>query len=58
MAVMSSRKKGIAHGWEAINKKRDEEAKKLREQSEQKEEVGKEDHEARIKMLKDLGLVK
>lgn len=55
---MSSRKKGIVHRWDAINRQRDEEAKKLKEQTDKKEEVSKEEHETRIKMLKDLGLVK
>lgn len=58
MATMGRKKKAIAAGWNAINKQRDDESKKAREESEKKEEVSSEEHEARIKMLKELGLVK
>lgn len=55
---MGRKKRAVARGWEAINKQRDEESKKLRGETEKKEEVTTKEHEARIKMLKDLGLVK
>lgn len=58
MAVMGRKKRAVAQGWNAINKQRDQESNKIAEQSEKKEEVTKEEHEARIKMLKELGLVK
>lgn len=57
MAVMGRRKKAVAQGWNAINKQRDEKTKKLRE-TDKKEEVTEEDHKERLKLLKDLGLVK
>lgn len=57
MAVMSRKKRAIAQGWEATNKQRDEEAKKSQTET-KKEELTPEEHEARIKMLKELGLVK
>ena len=60
MAVMGRTKRAVAQGWNAKNKKRDQESKKTIEQPENKdkEKVTKEEHEARIKMLKELGLVK
>lgn len=58
MAIMGRKKRAVAAGWNAINKQRDEESKKLKEQTEKKEEITKEEHESRLKMLKDLGLVK
>jgi hypothetical protein len=57
MAIMGRKKKAVARGWEAINKQRDEESKKLKTESEKKEEVTPEEHEKRLKLLKDLGLV-
>ena len=58
MAVMGRKKRAVAQGWNAINKQRDQESKKITKQSEKKDEVTKEEHESRIKMLKELGLVK
>ena len=55
---MGRKKRAVAQGWNAINKQRDQESNKIVEQSAKKEEVTKEEHEARIKMLKELGLVK
>jgi hypothetical protein len=57
MAVMSRKKRAIAQGWNATNQQRDEESKKSQTE-EKKEELTPEEHEARIKMLKELGLVK
>lgn len=54
---MGRRKRAVALSWNVINKQRDEENKKLKE-VERKEEVKKEDHEERLKLLKDIGLVK
>ena len=54
MAVMSRKKKAIAQGWNAINKQRD----KTDQQIETKKEVTKEEHEERIKKLRELGLIK
>jgi len=58
MAVMGRRKKAVAQGWNAINKQRDEGAKKSREEIEKEEQVTEEDHKERLKLLKELGLVK
>lgn len=58
MAIMGRKKRAVAQGWNAINKQRDQESKKIIEQSEKKEEVTREEHEAKIKMLKELGLLK
>lgn len=55
---MGRKKKAVAAGWNAINKQRDKEHKKLRESQEKDEKISDEDHEARIKMLKDLGLIR
>ncbi len=58
MAVMGRQKKAVAQRWNAINKQRDEEGKKSREETEKKEEVTEEDHKERLKLLKEIGLVK
>lgn len=58
MAVMGRRKKAVAQSWNAINKQRDEGAKKSREEIEKEEKVTEEDHKERLKLLKELGLVK
>lgn len=58
MAIMGRKKKAVARGWEAINKQRDEESRKLKVESEKKEEVTSEEHEKRLKLLKELGLIK
>ena len=58
MAIMGRKKKAVAQGWNAINKQRDEESKRLKGESDKKEEISPEEHERRIKLLKDLGLVK
>jgi len=58
MAIMGRKKRGIAAGWDAKNKQRDEESKRLKGESDKKEEISPEEHERRIKLLKDLGLVK
>lgn len=59
MATMGRGKKAVAHGWNAINKQRDEKSKKLREETEKKEkEISKEEHEKRLQRLKEIGLIK
>ena len=58
MAVMGRRKKAVAQGWNAINKQRDEDSKKSKEEIEREEKVTEEDHKERLKLLKELGLVK
>lgn len=58
MAIMGRKKKAVARGWDSINKQRVEEAKNLKGHTETKKEISKEEHEARIKLLKDLGLIK
>lgn len=56
MAVMGRRKKAVAQRWNAINKQRDE-ANKSQENKEE-QAVSKEDHEERVKKLRELGLIK
>lgn len=57
MAIMGRKKKAVAAGWDAINKQREVE-NKLAKGEDKKESISKEEHEARLKLLKDLGLVK
>jgi hypothetical protein len=57
MAIMGRKKRAVAQGWNATNQQRDEDAKKSQTET-KKEELTPEEHEARIKMLKELGLVK
>jgi hypothetical protein len=57
MAVMSRKKRAVAQGWNAINKQRDE-ASKTPEKEETTQKVSEEEHQKRLKILKDLGLVK
>lgn len=54
---MGRKKKAVAAGWDAINKQREVE-NKLAKGEDKKESISKEEHEARLKLLKDLGLVK
>ena len=54
---MGRKKKAIAANWNAINKQRDEESKKT-QGKDKKEEITPEEHQKRIQLLKDLGLVK
>ncbi|MEK6844302.1 MAG: hypothetical protein AABX83_02645 [Nanoarchaeota archaeon] len=58
MAVMGRKKKAVAHGWNATNKQRDEEHKKLQEEKNKEEEITLEEHKKRIKLLKEIGLIK
>ncbi len=51
---MSRRKKAVAQGWNAINEQRD----KANSQSEIKQEISNEEHEERLKKLKELGFIK
>jgi len=57
MAIMGRKKKAIAANWNAINKQRDDESKKA-QGKDKKEEITPEEHQKRIQLLKDLGLVK
>ena len=52
---MSRRKKATARGWEATNKQR-EEANKTQE-SEKPKEVTEEEHEKKMKLLEEIGLI-
>ena len=56
MAVMGRKKKAVAQGWNAINKRRSEENKP--KESKKEKPISKEEHEEKIKLLKDLGLIK
>ena len=55
MAVMSSKKRAIAQGWETINKQRLKEAQanKIEEKP-----VSEEEHNERVEMLRKLGILK
>ena len=53
MAIMSRGKKAVAQNWNAINKQRE----KSNQIKEIKEEVTSEEHEERIKKLRELGLI-
>jgi len=57
MAVMSRKKRAVAQGWNAANKQRDEE-NKFSEKEETSQKVSEEDHQKRLKLLKELGLVR
>lgn len=46
---MGRRKRAVARGWEAINSKRDEEAKRLREERKGDDKVSEEEHERRVR---------
>jgi len=55
MAIMSRKKKATAQGWGAT----DEERRKANQNKElEKKEVTQEEHEERIKQLKEMGLIK
>ena len=45
MTVMSRKKKAVSSGWNAINKQRDDEAKKLQEQVKKDEKISEEEHQ-------------
>ncbi len=56
MAVMGRKKKAVAQRWNAINQQRAE-ANKPQENKEEKP-ISSEEHEERIKKLRELGLIK
>jgi len=60
MAVMGRKKRAVARGWEATNKQREEQVNKSKEEFESKhnKEITKEEDEARIKMLREIGVLK
>ena len=53
---MSRRKKANARGWDAINKQREEESKP--KEIKKKEEINEEEHQKKMNMLKEIGLLK
>ena len=55
MAVMGRKKKAVAQGWNAINKQR---ADKHKPNESKEEKVSKEEHEEKMKLLRELGLIK
>jgi len=57
MAIMGRKKKAVAAGWNAINKQRNDKSKSLTEK-EEKKEVSPEEHEERLKKLREIGLIK
>ena len=56
MAVMGRKKKAVAAGWNAINKQRDEESKKLQEKA--KKEDTPEERAEKERILREAGLLK
>ena len=56
MAIMSRKKKAIAQRWGATNQQR--ETERLKKEKDMEQRVTPEEHERRIKMLKDLGIIK
>jgi hypothetical protein len=55
MAVMSRKKRAVAQGWKAI----DEQRNKENSSSEIKEKkISEEEHQERVKKLKEMGLLK
>jgi len=56
MATMSKGKQAIGRAWALKNKQREQEA--IKAQVEVKKEITPEEHEARIKKLRELGLIK
>lgn len=57
---MGRKKRAVAQRWNAINQQRDESNTEQQEEFEKKNksEVTPEEHEKRLKALKDLGLIK
>jgi hypothetical protein len=55
MAVMSRKKRAVAQGWKAIDEQRNKE--NSQEKSDEKK-ITEEEHQERIKKLKELGLLK
>ncbi len=55
---MRRRKRSIAQGWESINKKREEVQKKIKEKESKQDQIDAQEHENRIKKLKEMGLIK
>lgn len=56
MAVMSRKKRAIAQNWDAIDKKREEANKPINDEVDKK--ISLEEHDKRVKYLKELGLIK
>lgn len=56
MAVMGRRKKAVAQRWNAINKQR-EETNQSQEIKKEKS-ISEEEHEERIKKLREIGLIR
>jgi hypothetical protein len=56
MAVMSSRKQAVKTRWEAINRQREQANKLQKENTEEK--ISEEEHDKRVEMLKQMGLLK
>jgi len=57
MAVPSLRSRSNANSWAAKNKQR-EEQNKPQEEKKEKSAVSQEEHEARINLLREMGLLK
>ena len=57
MAILGRKKKAVARAWEAVSKQREAAARKERMQGPKSPSVNEAEHEARLKMLKNLGLI-
>jgi len=55
MAIMSRKKKAVAQGWASTDAQREEENKM---EKIEKERVSEEEHEKRINILKNIGIIK
>ena len=58
MAIMGRKKKAVARGWEVINKQRAEESRRVQEATKKDEKITAKEHETRVKILKEIGLIK
>jgi len=56
MAVMSRRKRSIAQSWKATDEQRNKENSEIQEKA--NKSISEEEHQARIKQLRELGLIK
>lgn len=55
MAVMSRKKRAVAQGWKAIGEQRNKEDNPVKAEE---QKISEEEHQERIRKLKELGLLK
>lgn len=60
MAIMGRKKRAVKQGWNALNKQMEEKAKREQQKFEEKnkKEITEEEHKKRLKMLKEIGILK